>query len=372
MPKTSIEWTDASVNPIRARDKATGAEGHWCVKISPGCKNCYASRTQPRLRMHAYEAGNRDKIEVYLDPKRFDEVLRRRIPTKWFWADMTDLFGDWVPDEWIDECLAVMTLTPDHTHQVLTKRADRARRYFDGAKDRVSRRAARLWEELSPPPLRKRIWHRAEEYGRGADWWPLPNVWLGVSVENQAAADERIPLLLQTPAAVRWISAEPLLERIDIARYLKPTLVARDGRRLQHPDPAIPDTGGTWEFGLDWCVGGFESGPGARPGHLGAARSLRDQVVGAGKAFFWKQNGEYLPVEGIATEAGGVRFVPGIGLDGIGKMLRWDGEAFRSGAKDELAKSFLRPGTFAVKVGKKAAGRLLDGVEWSQFPEVTR
>lgn len=370
MPKTSIEWTDRSVNPIRARDRATGAEGHWCVKISPGCKGCYASRTQPRFKMHEYVAGNRDKVEVYLDRARFDEVLRRRIPTKWFWCDMTDLFGEWVPDDWIDECVAVMTLTPDHTHQVLTKRADRARRYFDGARDRVSRRAARMWQEL-PPPLGKRLWNRAEVHARGDAWWPLPNLWLGVSVENQAAADERIPLLLQTPAAVRFVSAEPLLGPVDLNVSRTPGAAPDD---ITDEDDALgAPLGGV--NGIDWVIAGGESGSGARPMHPAWARELRDQSTAAAVPFFFKQWGEWHPVCEMTEEQSEACYPP--------RKHEYD-ESTRpclvpnvvqhaSGETFDLALEAFTQGSGAMqtfKVGKKRAGRLLDGVEWSQFPEV--
>src|SRR5262245_53283923 len=130
MAETSIEWTDHSINPIRART-ADGV-GHYCQKVSPGCANCYASRLQPRFGMPEFKGtgdppGDRER---FLDESKLAEVLRRKKPTRYFWCDMTDLFGAWVPDEWIDECFSVMGATPQHTHQVLTKRPERMLAYM--------------------------------------------------------------------------------------------------------------------------------------------------------------------------------------------------------------------------------------------------
>src|SRR5688572_12765248 len=136
MTVTSIEWTDRSVNPIRARNKDTGAIGHFCEKVSPGCAHCYAASWNLRVRPSGkyligtgldFVPANRENVEIFLDDSKLREVLRQKAPTKYFWCDMTDLFGEWVPVEYIDRCFAVMALTPHHTHQVLTKRADRMR-----------------------------------------------------------------------------------------------------------------------------------------------------------------------------------------------------------------------------------------------------
>lgn len=125
MGETSIEWTDFSINPIRAR--LGNAVGHYCEKTSPGCKNCYSSRLQPRFRMPQFQEQRRADVKHWLDVSKLDDVLRRRKPTKYFWCDMCDMFGDWVPDEWIAACFGVMAATPQHTHQVLTKRSKRMR-----------------------------------------------------------------------------------------------------------------------------------------------------------------------------------------------------------------------------------------------------
>ncbi len=375
MPKTSIEWTDRSVNPIRARDRATGAEGHWCEKVSPGCKNCYASRIQSRLQMHRYDAGNRDRVEVFLDRSRFDEVLRRRKPTKWFWCDMTDLFGEWVPDEWIDACFVVMALTPQHTHQVLTKRAGRMREYFaelaaENPADllaRYSEAAGNMldgeWVHAQGRRFRPRIEAFISAcFGLGFEEidgeecevqvdepeLPLPNVWLGVSVENQATADERIPLLLQTPAAVRFLSCEPLLGPVDLGAV--PPL----GR------PCAPSRNGR---GVGWVVVGGESGPGARPMHPTWARELRDQCTANGVPFFFKQWGAWVPIVYVDEETKRplLNLTPEKGRE----IMLTDERVPRGPARLDATVNMRR-------LGKKAAGRLLDGVEWSQFPVVGR
>lgn len=151
MGKTSIEWTDHSINPIRARLKSTGAVGHYCEKISTGCVHCYASGLQRRFQMPEFGGGQkRDDIELFLDNKKLEEVRRRKKPTRYFWCDMTDLFGDWVQDEWIDACFDTMWLTPRHTHQILTKRPDRMVRYV---RERASRQCFG-WTDIDRRPMK--------------------------------------------------------------------------------------------------------------------------------------------------------------------------------------------------------------------------
>lgn len=259
MGKTSIEWTEHSVNPIRARLRDYKDHvGHYCVKLSPGCKNCYASRMQPRFGLPVF-AEQRGELEpeLFLDDKVLDSVRRRKKPTTYFWCDMTDLFGEWVPRDWIIRCFAVMAETPHHTHQVLTKRAKRMREVLTeigglgkGPDGKAHTRGHLHWGVAGERP------------------WPLPNVILMVSAENQATADERIPELLATPAAVRGVSAEPLLGPLDLAPW------------FGKPEPA-----------LGWLIVGGESGPGARPFDLAWARELVQQCRGAAVPCFVKQLG---------------------------------------------------------------------------------
>lgn len=261
-----IAWTDLTVNPIRAR--AFRKVGHHCVKVSPGCANCYASRMQPRFGLPEYELGKRAGVEPFLDERALESVLRRRKPARIFWCDMTDLFGDWVSDAWIDRCFAVMALTPQHTHQVLTKRPERMQLYCT---DRD------VWNRVALIAKRG-LWGGAP---KGNPFWPLPNVWLGVSVDDQQRADERIPLLLHTPAAVRYISAEPLLGPLDLRPWL--------GRVCDGHEPWQCDDG--CPRGLDWVIVGGESGPDARPCNVEWIRDIVRQCRAAGVACFVKQLG---------------------------------------------------------------------------------
>jgi protein gp37 len=253
---TQIEWTDTTWNPVRG-----------CVKVSPGCAHCYAETFAERWRGvkgHPYEQG----FDLRLVPEKLMEPLSWRKPRRVFVNSMSDLFQDGVPDEYIDRVFAVMALTPQHTYQVLTKRAERMRDYilritYDEA------RSESFYEACDE------VLEGGGSQAMDQDW-PLPNVWLGVSVENQHFADERIQLLLQTPAAVRFISAEPLLGPVDIERYvgvLKPHEV---------------ELTGPW---LDWVIAGGESGAGARDCYLEWIRALERQCAVAGVAFFLKQLG---------------------------------------------------------------------------------
>lgn len=271
MGKTAIEWTDFSVSPIRARNKSTGKVFHFCERISPGCALCYAATMAKRFGLPDYIKANRDKVEFFLDESKLQEVLRRRKPTRYFWEDCSDLFGEWVPNDWLDQCFAVMALTPHHTHQVLTKRAERMQDYMAGRS-----RSVRFWEAAA-----RSIGYTLKFNGLSLCPFPLPNVWLGISAEDQKRADERIPHLLKTPAAVRFVSAEPLLGPIDF----------HDGfYRLtrDHTDEyeSIPR-----DERLDWVIVGGESGPGARPFDVQWARSIVRQCKQASVPVFVKQVG---------------------------------------------------------------------------------
>ncbi len=252
MGKTPIEWAEHSVNPIRAR--LNGRSGHHCVKISPGCKNCYASRLQPRFGMPPYELGQRQGVELYLERAVLEEVRRRQTPTKYFWCDMTDLFLDEVPREWIKAINGVCMDTPQHTHMILTKRAERMR------------------EEVESCPF-------------------PPNVWLGVSVEDQKTADERIPLLLQTPAAIRFVSYEPALNHVTFRSLAKSDFDRLDALRgIVHDGARTPRAIGT-SSKLDWLIVGGESGPGARTCDVAWLRSAIRQCQAAKVPVFCKQLG---------------------------------------------------------------------------------
>lgn len=313
--KTHIEWTDATWNPV------TG-----CSKVSSGCKHCYAERDWARLSANS---ATRYYGRAFTDVQCHDDVLplplhwkrRRRI----FVNSMSDLFHEAVPTEFIDEVFAIMARADRHTFQVLTKRPERMRAYLSDID---------LEDRLTDLFLEK-MWFQ--------EGWnvmlPLRNVWLGVSVEDQVTADERIPLLLETPAAVRWISAEPLLGPINLRRYLDVDL----DRGLGEP----------W---LDWVVVGGESGPHARPMHLDWARSLRDQCAAADVPMLFKQWGEFWPgvLDRKPHETEPWRITP----DGV---RMWN-------LTESLQPAETWPAAIMTRAGKKVAGRLLDGVEHNGYP----
>lgn len=252
---TGIEWTDETWNPV------TG-----CDKVSPGCDHCYAETIAHRF------AGTKafpDGFAVTLHPERLDQPLRWRKPRKVFVNSMSDLFHDAIPDEYIAQVWATMLLSPKHTFQVLTKRHGRMKAMLRSVTFPRMVRDARdgiLGLPTSDGPAR----------------YEIPrNVWLGVSVENQKWADIRIPALLDTPAAVRFISAEPLLGPIDLDNC--------GGYQAVTPEP---DRTLTY---LDWVIVGGESGIAARPMQVEWARTIRDDCTAAGVAFLFKQWGGRTP-----------------------------------------------------------------------------
>jgi protein gp37 len=278
-------------------------------------------------------------------PNACDAGLTR--PRRIFVNSMSDLFHESVPDGWIDRIFAVMALSPQHTFQVLTKRPERMRTYCsdDATLGRLLRAANGIATLLGG---------RADGFVTqdpdGLTGVKLPNVQLGVSVEDQKTADERIPLLLQTPAEVRFISAEPLLGAIRLANANEET-----GKWDDWIDPKESHLG---QSTLDWVIVGGESGPGARPMHPDWVRSLRDQCVAGGVPFFFKQWGEWAPVE-RRDDLPGRPWMVGSG----DRLLQADGSAV---AYEECAGvGNAHP---MRRVGKKAAGSLLDGREWKEFP----
>ncbi len=323
---SAIEWTEATWNPL------TG-----CTHVSEGCDNCYAAReASGRLKNHpAYKGLAKDGKftgEVRLLPERLEEPLRWRKPRLVFVNSMSDLFNDDVPDEFIAQVFARMWWSPRHTFQVLTKRPARMARVVPRIEERLREREQDLAGMIDPSLL---------DYPVPFPW-PLPNVWLGTSVENQKWADVRIPHLLKTPAAVRFLSCEPLLGPVDLTAVGGGHLDALRGD-ARTGDGTIY-AGGP---GIDWVIVGGESGPGARPMHPDWARSLRDQSVAAGVPFFFKQHGEW-----IAEER------PGVQVD-LAALA--PNQAVTSGNGHDSH-------TLYTRVGKKAAGRKLDGRTWDEMP----
>jgi protein gp37 len=328
MGKTKIEWTsNDDGTPGRTWNPTRG-----CSRVSEGCRNCYAERIAARFSAGQKEdptncdpplceldpplsdktlgifegfairtpSGPRWTGKVELIESKLTEPLHWKKPQRVFVNSMSDLFHEALPDDAIGRVFAVMALCPHITFQVLTKRPERMLEW--------SRR-------IFPHDSVMHIMSRDHGVDAFALRWPLPNVWLGVSVEDQATADARIPLLLQTPAAIRFVSYEPALGPVDFGTWIDPM----------------------WVPNLDWIICGGESGPGARPARPDWFRQVRDQCQAAGVAFFFKQWGEYHPI----TRTDGIHESP-FGPAGSQHMIR---------------------------VGKKKAGALLDGREWKEFPK---
>ncbi|UEM08610.1 phage Gp37/Gp68 family protein [Bradyrhizobium barranii subsp. barranii] len=338
---SKIEWTGHTWNPLAG-----------CSVLTPGCKRCYAMKMAARLEAmgqalyvgltESTKAGpvwtgvmRQASQDVLLAP------LRRKKPTTYFVNSMSDLFHENVPDTWIDQVFAVMALAPQHTFQILTKRAARMQRYFElwpeGAArfHHVALEAHKINPDLPSGMPDGWVWQLQKR-------WPLPNVWLGVSTERQQEADERIPHLLQTPAAVRFISAEPLLGPIN--------LTSINHRGVVGGHSALHDRG----LGkLDWVIVGGESGAGSRPMHPAWARVLRDQCAEAGVAFFFKQWGSWVTEDQSPEDI----VLPG---ESRGPWAVRDGEGGWTGDQTQV-----------FNVRKGAAGRLLDGREHNAMPGAT-
>lgn len=329
--KSSIEWTDATWNPTVG-----------CSIVSPGCTNCYAMKVANGLERRFDSPKYRGLTnvvngnavwtgEVRLDEAALLQPLKWKKARKIFVNSMSDLFHESLSDADIDRVFAVMALCPQHTFQVLTKRAERMRAYFadDATHTHIATIAMQnvpVGRDITDVGL---VWAPHQMPNNYFQRWPLRNVWLGVSCERQQEANERIPLLEKTPAAMKFLSLEPLLGPVDLTRCGShytgsgPLHLWRGGdsrqwrKQFMHPAPEV-----------QWVIVGGESGSRARPMHPQWARDVRDQCAAAGVPFFFKQWGEHAP--------------------------RWPGD--RS------------DGMEMERVGKHRAGRLLDGREHNAFP----
>ena len=344
---SKIEWTDHTFSP-------------WlgCTKISPACDHCYAEGWAKR-------AGS---PELWQGERRRTSSSNWQLPIKWnrqaeaegrryrvFCASLADVFDAEVPDAWRDDLFALIAATPHLDWLLLTKRPNVAKRYLG---------------------LLKVPHHTCQGSGcntcggAGMVPWgidPLPNVWLGVTVENQAMADARIPLLLETPAAKRFLSMEPLLGQVYLCYFMRGTCVACGGSGFTTGHYFSEDGTATCQDchgkgtdednpGLDWVIAGGESGPGSRPTHPEWIRSLRDECVAAEVPFFYKQVGDWAPepdrVGGTSSDYLNNRILWPDGRDG----LCWFDDS--------------PPGAVWMRrVGKKRAGRELDGVIWDEAPK---
>ncbi|PZQ79888.1 MAG: phage Gp37/Gp68 family protein [Ancylobacter novellus] len=399
--RTGIEWTDATWNPIVG-----------CSVVSPGCTNCYAMRQASRIALMAAGAGQVSHYAGTTQPSKAGPVwtgrmklapesiltqpLRWRRPRKIFVNSMGDLFHEDVPDEWIDRVFAIMALTPQHTYQVLTKRSARMRAYMAGHESKIPylgrmplervhlEAAAHMEGDGGYMDALKRAGNIYSLYLDAP--WPLPNVWLGVSAEDQRRANERVPDLLATPAAVRFISGEPLLGLVDLTRIdidgesemdaLNPSMWLDEIQRWRGSSDTweedfldwfglheMPD-GGKIHPTLDLVIVGGENGP--RPMNPEWARALRDQCAAAGTAFFFKQWGSWAPGEWTFDLDDHLHFTPdddavpvkGLNLAGADARMIWS------------AQNRTPEGRGFLNVGKRAAGRRLDGVEHNAMPQV--
>ena len=270
--------------------------------MSQGCAHCYAERMAVRLAGRFGYPAAPDQFRVTVHPERLEEPEGWSKPQRVFVDSMSDLFHKDVPDLFIHEVFAMMDRADWHTYLVLTKRPERMREFMVE------------WCKLN-------------------DRRPLRNVWLGVSVEDQRTADLRVPALLSTPAAVRFVSCEPLLGAVDLLPFLVES--PEDCSQFCPPDVCI-----------DWVICGGESGPGARPMCLDWPRALRDQCQVAMVPFLFKQWGEWAPYQDV---------------DCNGEVRLWH-------AEDGLKHFWEMGETVSQRCGKKAAGRDLDGVLWDEYP----
>lgn len=361
--KTSIEWTDASWNPIRG-----------CSRVSEGCRNCYAERTAARFsgagqpyedlakivnipRKNGSTATTEARWTGVLKfiPERLEDPLHWKQPRRIFVNSMSDLFHEGVPNKWINLIFGVMAQCPQHTFQILTKRPERMKKWAAYVEDFAFPHGIETYDpKLVNWPNKTTIVESTASLYRGYPYvssWPLPNVWLGVSVEDQATADARIPLLLETPAAVRFISAEPLLGSIDL----------RNLRKNEHGEGWLDSLTGAScgydqsfiETNLDWVICGGESGGHARAMHPDWPRSVRDQCRAAGIPFFFKQWGEWAPTSAVEIAKCGDRQTF--------RRKQFTAKDPATGAENVSAEVF--------SYGKKIAGRELDGRVWDEYPQ---
>jgi protein gp37 len=358
---TKIEWTDETWNPIVG-----------CVIVSRGCTNCYAMKVagarldgNPATPHYAGTTAKSKAGPVWTgkvaqaSQATLLKPLTWKKPRRVFVNSMGDLFAENVPTNWIDQVFAIMALAPQHQFQVLTKRPERMRDYV--ADPNGPRRVARVCIDLFLDQKVKATndWP-VQSVGDIDDpedvriKWPLPNAWLGVSVEDQATADARIPHLLSTPAAIRWISAEPLLGPVDLTALslnrpdgIFPTGLPHEVNAL-HGISAVDGISTSCPT-LDWVVVGGESGPGARPMHPDWARSLRDQCAAAGVPYFFKQWGKW-----------------------VHECSDIDGNIFDWGNAEErgILHYWSDDGTSSIPVAKALDPKTLDGITHDAWPEV--
>lgn len=343
---TKIEWAEESWNPIVG-----------CSIVSKGCTNCYAMKQAQRIQ----KINKTSTISGYQNPydgtttvvngkpvwtgkvamasqKALEKPLRTKKPTKFFVNSMGDLFHENVNLEQIAQVFDIMALCPQHTFIILTKRPLRMHRFLAWAAK---------FESENAEPSTYCGEHKKYGFEKGALQYPRKNVWLGVSVEDQATATERIPILLNTPAAVRFISAEPLLGEVDLTDLRPSEFHSIDA--LRGFDAALI---GMFGNKLDWVIVGGESGKDARPMHLDWVRKIRDDCVANQVPFFFKQWGEFQPC--IVTFN---TFVPN------------DHHYFEKNIERAKRGEILIGSIRMLRRGKKKTGRTLDAKIYNEFPK---
>jgi protein gp37 len=402
---TGISWTDKTWNPVVG-----------CSVVSPACTNCYAMVMAARIeRMSGgktHYAGTTKTAngkpvwtgKLVMAPDHIlTAPLRWKRPRRVFVNSMSDLFHDDMPEEWIDRVFAVMALSPQHTFQVLTKRPERMRAYMlerwqgtpertislgrgetlhvpaggeTGRRLRIEEACEPLLEEFGLVDTQNDALWTEDGRCKAMQWnWPLPNVWLGVTAEDQTRADQRIPHLLETPAAVRFVSAEPLLTRLTFrwAKWESWHDAAGKPRTINHLDGLRR---------LDWIIVGGESGPGARPMHPDWVREIRDQCAEAGVAFHFKQWGDWVPICNLADGESDTLYRSNriaaegesqLDLDEIhGRTCKVPVANLGYGGATGLDAFKMvdgKGGMTFFKLGKARAGRTLDGTIHDAFPE---
>lgn len=332
---TDIEWTHIPGYKGETWNPITG-----CIKISPGCANCYAETMLMRFgRSGPFLPGN----EIHRHDDRLGIPFKWKAPRAVFVNSVSDTFHEDVPDSFLVKIYAVMALTPQHIYQVLTKRPDRAPglRNLGWLWGEVIKTEADQIRRLNPGL-------KLPEYD---GTWPLPNVWLGTSAENQYWANDRVPKILQCPAVIHFVSCEPLLSHIDLYKLKQPSGDEIDGFYGWREPKTLERV-----YGLDQVIVGGESGNSKkiRPMHTEWARHLRDQTKIAGKAFFFKQWGKYRPMsdEEVRATPSKARHV---------SLDPHEREITRMLEETDIA---------MIKGSKGSNGHVLDGQTWQEFPSV--
>jgi protein gp37 len=332
MGNTKIEWAEKVWNPV------TG-----CTKISQGCANCYAERMSKRFG-ETWGLPVGDPFKVTMHPDRLEQPLRWNKPSKVFVCSMSDLFHDDVPDDFIMKTFEIMAnaqWTNGHRLLVLTKRPERMAKIIKAIEEDIL-------EQRKPIKNSDGTTTHRMTFN-----FPLQNVWLGVTAENQEQADKRMPILLQILAAKRFVSVEPMLGNVDLRTF------STDGGAYYPLDGDVGVEGRGHCKGpkLDWVICGGESGPGARPMHPDWVRSLRDQCQASGTPFLFKQWGEWAIADIGNVDIAKKHFlISRQGKDETEKPI----DQYSEGTKH------------MVFVGKKKAGRLLDGRVWDEYPATTK